>query len=350
MGVGKRSHWQAFGGAGGSLAKRAYHAHLKAYGNRGLSTLTKLRGFGSMTKTKTGKKFRQTGYTSKYDDFSTIYSRRRAPRRIARRVRSFVRRVKNVIDGEVGLQVAVRPQINAGLNAPVLLSVGSVNTQNTSRLPGLYFVHGPGFTSGSNNGLDDVDAIFSGFQSSASLANDVILEFTNAVWDAKFYAASTNASPCFIDLYECVARKDIPQTAAGTAADPNALWASSLPSDANWGGSGAGGINTSTLAVTPFDAPAFCEQWKILKVRRIKMEPGATHSLQFRDPKHRKFEWQTLYNYATLRGVTRAFIPVLYGPPDVAGDMASECKVAINVMRNYHFRQLSNSIPSAAAI
>lgn len=329
------------------VARRTFDHFASGRANR-VSLVNKMRGAGS--KTKTGKKFHQSGYTSKYDDFTTLYRRRAAPRRVARRVRAFVRRVKSVLDGEVALQVAVRPQINSSLNAPVLLSVGSVNTQNTTTLPGLYFIHGPGFTNGSNNGLDDVDAIFSGYQSSGSLANDTILEFSNAVWDAKVYASSSNTTSMFLDLYECVARKDIPQVAAGTQGDPNALFASSLPSKALWSGSGSGALTTSSLGVTPFDAPAFCEQWKIVKVRRIKLEPGATHSIQFRDPKHRKFEWQTLYNYATLRGVTRAFIPIVYGPPNTSGDIGSKGDVAINVMRNYHFRQISQSEPSAAAI
>lgn len=335
---GKRSHWNAFGGAFGQIAKRAYSGRF----SQGIQNRLKLRHGGSRTQTRNGKKYHQSGATTKYSDAATLYSRKRAPRRIANRMRKFAAKVKSVIDGETGLQVAIRPQYTGSLADPCTV-VTTANTQGKTLLPGLWSMNGPGFTGGTNNGWDDTNAVFSETFSSGKLANDCVLDFCSGVYDLRIHAEPGNALPMFVDLYECVARKDLVASIS-----PDTLLAQ-IPTQDALGGSGGAAVSAATPGWTPFHVPAFCEQWKILKVRRMKMEPGATQTIQFRDSKHRKFEWQTQFRFSALRGVTRCYIPVVHGPPTSTAAVGYGT-VYFNAIRSYCYRTLQNAEPSATQI
>ncbi|OAE27417.1 hypothetical protein AXG93_1101s1000 [Marchantia polymorpha subsp. ruderalis] len=113
-------------------------------------------------------------------------------------------------------------------------------------------------------------------------------------------------------MYEVVARRDWKSND-----NPASIFANFIPTNQQFANTDSALALTSTqLGVTPFDCPAFCELWKIVKVRRIKLEDGATATLQFRDPKHRKMEYDIISNKSALRGVTRAWVPIVYGVPN----------------------------------
>ncbi|UJO02091.1 Cap [Molossus molossus associated circovirus 2] len=291
-------------------------------------------------------------YTT-YADTATLYRRRAAPRRLRNRVRAFANRVRSVIDGEVGLQVAVIPYTTnsgSGCQTPVEITA-LTNEQATSLLPGLYSANGNHPSYAINGNFDDLYAIFNAYKPSGVLVDNTILEFTAAVWNCCLANVTGNGTRAVVDIYECVARRDWKPND-----DPVSIFRNTFPDNSQFAQAGAQAfpMSSTQLGVTPFDNPLFCEQWKILKVRRIKLEDGATATLQFRDPKHRKIEYQTkVQNKTAVRGVTRCWIPIIYGQPvDNAGAplRAESVKVVFDVQRNYHFRQLSTSTPSAGLL
>ncbi|AUM61847.1 capsid [uncultured virus] len=335
----QRPHsWSGLAGRIGAWAAGSQHARV--------ALRHRFRGAGA--KTVQGRRGRDTGFTSRYKDEALLYRRKAAPPRVRRRVRKFVARVQSVLDGEVGLQVAIVPYgaPAAGYVNPVVATPAQ-NSQIMPTIPGLYSMNGNHPSTTTNANWYDIYEIFQQYYTSGTLSNDVIIEFTNAVWDCKMYADSSNSAPAFVDMYECVARRDY-----GSASDPQTLLAASLPSTSSFtGASGPIGLATTSPGVTPFDAPAFCEQWKILKVRRYKLEPGTSASLQFRDPKHRKIEYQSkVASKSWNRGVTRCWIPIVYGVPTAAGTRQVAVSVVFDVVRNYHFRQISQSMPGGGLI
>jgi len=214
----------------------------------------------------------------------------------------------------------------------------------------LYSMNGNHPSGSINENFFDIYEIFSAYKNTASLLNDTILEFTSACWNCLMTNTTGDGARAIVDIYECVARRDWKPND-----DPTSLFTNTLPTNDQFGGTTAPkALSFGNLGVTPFDNPVFCETWKILKVRRIKIEDGATATLQFRDPKHRKIEYQNMVgNKSWVKGVTRCWIPIVYGAPAYftsTAIRAAAVTVQVDITRNYHFRNLSVSTPSAAAL
>ncbi|ALE29804.1 putative capsid protein [Lake Sarah-associated circular virus-48] len=345
--MGKRGHFNTFGGAFGSIAKRAYSSHIR----QGLSNRVAgiFRGAGSSTRNgnQSRRTGRDTGSTTRYADSAMLYKRRPAPRKLRNRVRKFANRVRSVIDGEVALQVAVIPYAYntiAGYQTPVTVKT-LTNNQNSNLIPGLYSCNGTHNSSKVNGNWYDLYEIFQTYKPEGQLNDDTILEFTSATWNCVMNNISGTGVRAIVDVYECVARRDWKPSD-----NPYSVFSNFLPDNSQFSNTSAAFRLTSlNLGVTPFDNPTFCELWKILKVRRIKLEDGATATLQFRDPKRRKIEYQSkVSNKSSIKGVTRFWLPIVYGVPSLNGEAplrAEACQVAFDVVRNYHFRQLSTSTP-----
>uniref|UniRef100_A0AAU6S518 Capsid protein n=1 Tax=Barbastella barbastellus feces associated circovirus 1 TaxID=3139967 RepID=A0AAU6S518_9CIRC len=383
-------------GSLGSLARRTFNHFSSGRANR-ISLFNRNRGAGSQTR-QSRRTGRDTGSTTRYADSAMLYRRRAAPKKLRNRVRRFAARVQSVIDGEVGLQIAVIPFSDAttGYLTPVTISsvtntqnrvrrfaarvqsvidgevglqiavipfsdattgyltpvtISSVtNTQATALIPGLYSMNGNHPSGTTNTNFYDIYEIFSAYKNTASLLNDTILEFTSACWNCLMTNTTGDGARAIVDIYECVARRDWKPND-----DPTSLFTNTLPTNDQFGGVTAPkSLSYGNLGVTPFDNPVFCETWKILKVRRIKIEDGATATLQFRDPKHRKIEYENMVgNKSWVRGVTRCWIPIVYGAPNYLSDTAvraAAVTLQVDITRNYHFRNLSTSTPSAAAL
>jgi len=336
-------------GSMGSLIRRTADHFRSGRANR-ISLFNRNRGAGSQT-SQSRRSGRDTGSTTKYADSSTLYRRRPAPRKLRNRVRKFAARVQSVIDGEVGLQVAVIPYATAvaGYSTPVVIQT-LVNTQTSALIPGLYSANGSHPSTSVNGNWYDLYEVFQAFYSSTALGDDSILEFTNGVWNCAMTNVTGNGSRAIVDMYECVARRDWKPTD-----NPYSIYTNFFPSTNGFAGSsGNNQISLGQLGVTPFDNPVFRELFKILKVRRIKLEDGATATLQFRDPKHRKMEYLSkVSNKSSIKGVTRFWLPIVYGAPNyLSSTNMRSCAVTVNIdcVRNYHFRQLSKSTPSASAV
>jgi len=336
-------------GSMGGLVRRTFNHFSQGRANR-ISLFNRNRGAGTQTR-QSRRSGRDTGSTTKYADSSTLYKRRAAPARLRNRVRKFAARVQSVIDGEVGLQVAIIPYaVNAGgYNfSQAITSLG--NQQASGLIPGLYSCNGVHPSTTVNANWYDLYEVFQAFYSSTSLGDDSILEFTSACWNCAMTNVIGDGSRAIVDIYECVARRDWKPTDS-----PYSVFTNFFPSTNGFAGSsGNNQITVNQLGVTPFDNPVFCELFKILKVRRIKLEDGATATLQFRDPKHRKIEYLSkVSNKSWIKGVTRFWLPIVYGPPGTVSSsniMAGHASVLFNCTRNYHFRQLSKSTPSASAV
>jgi len=333
--------------------RHVFQAGISGIGH-GIRAALKRKYMGAGSKTKVQKRSgRDTGNTTQYADSSTLYRRKAAPRRVRNRVRAFANRVRSVIDGEVGLQIAVIPFASttvSGCQTPVSIT-SLTNNQATSLLPGLYSGNGNHPSTSINGNFDDLYAIFNAYKPSGALVDDTILEFTSAVWNCVITNVTGSGLRAVVDIYECVARRDWKPSD-----DPVSIFNNTLPDNGQFAQAGvqAFPLSTTNLGVTPFDNPEFCEQWKILKVRRIKLEDGATATLQFRDPKRRKIEYQTkVQNKSFVRGLTRCWIPIVYGVPNAnagAPLRAEGVTVCFDCVRNYHFRQLSTSTPSAGLL
>ena len=88
-----------------------------------------------------------------------------------------------------------------------------------------------------------------------------LLETAQAV---TYFTNQTNA-PLSLDIYDVVARRDMPRTSDSFANDPCSLWLQGMNQ------AGAGSSAPSNVGVNPFQSPLFCQAWKIIKVSKVQL-------------------------------------------------------------------------------
>lgn len=317
----KRSHWNAFGGGivGGLIKRQA---------GMGISAALRRKFANSGTRTQTKRRGREVGYTTQFNDSHRLYQFRRAPRRIARRVRKFVRGVRRAISNDLAQQVMVRTFASNG--------TATSGSQTYLGLTPMY-----GCLGASSVGNNDVSEMFYSYGGHVNPSFDQKLITKSAVLDYKISARSANTSDMYVDAYYCSARRDIPTSLSNNV---TGLFSQCL---SNIGTPSSGTALTPTaLGVTPFDCSDFCKLVKISKVRRYKIAAGDSVSIQIRDP--REYVWSAAQygamagggtvNEAILarKGVTEWVLVIVYGAP-ASGTASAGVTFDVTQQRNYHY-------------
>lgn len=295
--------------------------------NRARLALRKRFG-GSQTKTK-GKRGREAGFTTQYNDSHMLYKFRRAPSRLRRRVRKFVRGITRVVTNMGDMQVLVR-------SYTATMTATADGAQSVLGLPPMY-----GCLGSSSVGCNDVSEIFYSYGGRVNPSWDQKLITKSAVLDYKITAASSNPVDMYVDAYYCTARRDIPTALSNNTTGLITQCFSNVGAV-----SGGSQLTMADVGVTPFDNSEFCKLVKITKVRRYKIAAGDSISIQIRDP--RDYIWSAaMYgamagsgavNESLLarKGVTEWVMVVYYGAP-VSGSQASHVTGYLTANRNYHY-------------
>lgn len=154
---------------------------------------------------------------------------------------------------------------------------------------------------------------------------------------------NTSLSPYNIDIYECVAARDI--TANDPYGNPSKAWTQLLDTETNAFDTGV--INTTnilkdTYGVTPYEAPNFGKHWKILSKTRIYMSPQQATAMQFQNRPHfwREDRAQQL---SARKGITKHIMFV------IASEIGFDLPVSTTILKYAISKQIHFKFPSSVA-
>jgi len=261
---------------------------------------------------------RNPGVNTYQNDATIIQSARRRGGRSLRKAKSF-KRFRNKVRAVQSADVPNSSVVRQSFRALAVPTGGTVaNGTAAQRSVDLGF--------GDSGGV--LAQIFTASGLSATVGSEDTLALRGGACEIQI-ANYTNAS--FLDVYELVARKDI-STAQDAA--PATEWGAAYNALAN-----AGGAPTiDTWGVTPFEAPAFCKMWKIIRTTRLQMSAGQVVTIE-RTVKtgSRRVTGNQVASTRYLKGM-RAFLFVSKGiPSSVGGGAVGTTSVKINYNQTWHY-------------
>lgn len=166
----------------------------------------------------------------------------------------------------------------------------------------------------------------------------------------------------FWEIYECVARKDIPLSGNGAsgvsftmeqyyASLSNAVFQATLPSAD--GGAAQSATQTSaaslpsisTPGITPFQMRRFCQDYKIMKCTRMQCSPGNTVSFNANNPKNYTVVYDDWKDLSAKRGITKLYLVRQWGAitSGTAGNAATN--VSCELEKDYNVKVLDTNPP-----
>jgi len=289
-GYAARAAWRAGQGAGRIMKNWLKRGSKKTVGREDTNSGTAASTFGNLT--------------SQYDT-ARLYRKKRAPRRVRRRAKRFMRSLKWGLDKLQGMKTAliswrsthsVIPTTIADAQGVVGLNIyGFGNNQYAGNIN-----HGNGdmwwIMSRENGGDPTVD--------SASRK----LRFRSCVMNVNIINTSdTEGEPhaIIVDVYHVLCKQSCDDTNhTGDTAD---LWSESIrelsgtnfPTEIT---------NARADGVTPFDAPTFGKYYTVKGVRRYRLDEGGYFNLQLRDPANYVLGMSDLLDMDHKRGITEGYI------------------------------------------
>lgn len=171
---------------------------------------------------------------------------------------------------------------------------------------------------------------------------------------------NTGSTTIFWEVYECVARKDIPVLEAGNlqqflTAMSNSAYQASLQNVTSGAGvpntnasiSGTGLPNKNTAGVTPFQFRHFCQNWKINKVTRMQAAAGNTVSFDCGQTRNVTVNWDNYNLLLAKKGVTKLMLFRQWGRVANVGGTAqnSVSSCAVEVQKDYNCKILDHRLP-----
>lgn len=290
--------FRSYGGlvsAGYSVGKKLYNAYRQGQ---------RQRRSGSRTQTSTRRNTPTQRSVTFQDDESTLYSRRRAPRRFRRRARRSYRRF---VSNQIRSLAQKTRLFTTSFDSTKITPTGWENGQSVFSV-GLY-----GGISASNTWGN----LFEICNDQGLLTANGKVHFKSAVLDVQI-RNTTDAfipeqdpppQPLWVDVYTVYCRKEGYQ-------DPGTDWTDGLLNQGNIPTTSTK-ITPLTVGSTPFDAPGFGSSWLIAKKKRYRISPGESAFLQMRDPKNHVFNSNRFERESStvrvqmFRGMTKGYLMVI---------------------------------------
>jgi len=293
-------------------------------------------GGGSETATKRGKKV--TGQTTFQVDSKTLYSRRRAPRRVRSRARKSFQKFTYNLDKTQGMTTSVFNQFRSASTAPTVATTGC------QALVG-FTMYGTNPSLLASDGNADLWKIFYDYRSGAVLTStnsSETIRFRAAIMD--FQVKNTGEANMFIEVYHVVSRGQMlsdPATDFGNAVDLQLNNSTGTPL-----------TDATSYKITPFDAPTFGSYWYIKSRKRFYITMGNTITWQIRDAKNYVVTGGQVFQGRGIRNVTEGVMIIGYGAdvnPSAANasvGIPEGCAFDVSCVKTYHWTASNNSVDS----
>lgn len=277
-------------------------------------------------------KGRQIGSLSEQRDSTTLYARRRAPRRVRRAARRYMKRFTYSMDKLQSMKTCIINNSTQIAWAPTSFANGQ-----TANAVTMYGYETNTYASNIAPGNGDMPWIFArengGYPSSSDASRK--LRFRSCCIT---YSLQNNYDEgAYIDMYFVIARKN-----NGSEADPANEWIQSLHEQAA-GNMPVAVTSFTTYGVTPFDAPAFGRYWLIKRRRRVFLQPNEIYSFQQRDAGNYVLNMGDIFNLKSKANLTEGVIFV-YSNPNCTGSEPGGGNVQLTYTKTYHYTETSSSI------
>jgi len=265
-------------------------------------------------------------------DFSRLYKRRAAPRRVRRRARKAFQRFTYHLDKTQGM---VTTKINNFANVATNVTNWKTNAVGSAS----FTMYGCAYNINQSDPNNDLCRIYydayGALPTSANSAGK--LRFRSCVMDFQIQNNSAN-NDCYVEVWHVMARKNgevSPLTEFANAID-------------NQLGAGAG-VNGSITDIgcyklTPFDAPGFGTYWFVKQIKKYYLQVAQSFTFQIRDAKNYVINGVQIGDQKSLPYVTEGVIFRVYGAAlTSAGEgleyvsAPSNSDVDISCIKTYHW-------------
>lgn len=272
---------------------------------------------------------------SRYHEDRVVYRRKRAPQAVKRAARRNTQRVTRVLDRFASKATVKASQFSLANTVGGTIGYAGTATQNVMASE-LYSYNGQG-------GQDDIyqiaNKLYGMNPASGALAPDfanIKFVVSSAIMDIDLTADAANTYPACVDIYECIARKDIALN------DYSSLLTINGP-ETGLGSSISGGIGNPECSL--FDFKPFTEAFVILKKRDLVIAPGDNMRFQIRDTKPRYIAGGDMFSgapYLGKKGMMRIWVSVVRGAVYNNAGVANYAPVKVTLVarKSYTVRPL----------
>jgi len=323
-GYAARAAWRAGAGAGRIMKKwLKTGSSKKTVGREDTNSGTSAATFGNLT--------------SQYDT-ARLYRKRRAPRRVRRRAKRFMRSLKWGLDKLQGMKVAVINNASNGGVTPTTKFNGQGITAVT-----MYGYGNNTYAANTNYGNGDVWWIMARENGGDPTADSATrkLRFRSCVMNVNVINTTENAPQnIIVDVYHILCKQS--GNNVGNTGDPAELL--------NECAREMSGTNfpteiTNGLAdgVTPFDIPTYGRYITVKSVRRYRLDAGGYFNLQLRDPGNYLLSMADLNDVDFKRNITEGYLFVYYNAACDNTGVRYAASIQLNYSKKYHYTETSTS-------
>lgn len=307
--------------------KRSWVPYAVAAGKTAYNIYKRFKSGGSSSdsyrRTRLGFRGGGSPVTNQYD-VRTQYTSKRMSKQRRRRIKRFKRLALKINTADMAQQTQVF------LDSRVV--AGALNSQGYTG----FLTYGPNGTANLN---DDARQVFLTNYGVAGTAAELM--FKSCYMDIELVNTTVAGTTVVVDAYYVVCRKNV--------------------NNGNWGNleqsfttgftemntiTGGTTISAVTPGVAPFDAPNFCEKFKIYKKQRLVLSGGQVASFVIKDNKPKKIESTDVTQNTLLRG-QKGILFVFSSVVDATGNIPIS-QLSFSVNRSYHYIYNVTSIEQGA--
>jgi len=329
---------------GGSRRLARYAPYARSAWNMGKTLARYVRSYrgssgGGSSGNSNSAKAKAVGSLSEQKDVTSLYRRRRAPRRVRRRARRAMKMFTYHMDKLQSMKTCIITDSRSATYTPTGLSDGQVVHGIT-----MYGYNTNTYAANTDTGNGDMWWIFArenGGDPTAALGSRK-LRFRSCC--INYTVQNTGEYGIYLDLYFVIARKN-----NGSTSDPGIEWNESVALQAP--GNMPNAITShSYYQITPFDAPNFGRFWLVKSRRRVFMQPNEIYSFQQRDAGNYVLNMSDLLNFKSKNNLTEGVIMVFSNPTvdnTVPGAPVPQ-PVSYNytATKTYHYTEVTSSVDS----
>lgn len=283
---------------------------------------------------------RDYGNITFQNDEHMIYKRKRAPRKLRKRLRKMNQRFSFMLDKQLARKKCLIPHTQSMTITPT--------TGSNAQVALGFTLYGAGDNNGAvstntNWANGDLAFIYKSVmgQTPPFVAAEMAynLRFTSAVMNLNVKNVATSDAAfrdglCIMDVYHVICRKSYVDTVGD--GDPTTVWQDTVLQNLTLQNQ-LSVPTVQTDGCTPYSS-SFGEYYTVKRVRRVRLSPGQTFSTQLRDPGNYVVQGRDIGAYRHLKNMTEGYILVAYNPSaNPATSVRGSVALEVNYTKAYNF-------------
>ena len=322
-GYGARAAWRVGQGAGRIMKNWLKRGSKKTVGREDTNSGTAASTFGNLT--------------SQYDT-ARLYRKKRAPRRVRRRAKRFMRSLKWGMDKLQGMKTCIINNTSNYSTSPTTKFNGQAAVSAT-----IYGYGNNTYAANTNFANGDVWWIMSRENGGDPTADSATrkLRFRSAVMNINVInTTSVQPQNVIVDVYHVLCKQSGNNT--GNNGDPaefltectRELSGTNFPTEI---------VNANADGLTPFDVPTYGRYISVKSVRRYRLDAGGYFNLQLRDPANYVLSMADLNDCDFKRNITEGYVFIFYNAACDNTGVRYPASIQLNYNKKYHYTETSTS-------